>query len=206
MSDTVIKSKRAKQANKSSKPLLERQRRARINNSLNELKNLVLSSLYNGCPQAEKNSEKMEKAEILELTVNFLKLARSRRINGFRPAESKETMPSKYQSTNYNECFARVSPLEGTQRCREHFAAPHLPPLTPCSMPGTTSTINEGLCFRGVRPCVGYEVASTIPRLSTSPLSKVMVNSPHQQQVIASNSLPFSLHVPSNKVQVWRPW
>lgn len=34
------------------------------------------------CPQAEKNSEKMEKAEILELTVNFLKLARSRRING----------------------------------------------------------------------------------------------------------------------------
>ncbi|EDO42535.1 predicted protein [Nematostella vectensis] len=77
--DKVLKNRQCKLANKSSKPLLERQRRARINHSLNELKTLVLSSLYQNCPQAEQNCEKMEKAEILELTVNFLKVIQSRR-------------------------------------------------------------------------------------------------------------------------------
>lgn len=65
--------------------------------------------------------------------------------------------------------------------------------------------MNEALCLRGVRPCVGYEVASTMPRVSGSPLSKVMADSPYHQQVLAPNSLPYSL-VPTSKVQVWRPW
>jgi hairy and enhancer of split, invertebrate len=50
------------------KPLLERQRRARINRCLDELKELVVAAL-----QSEgENVSKLEKADILELTVRHL--------------------------------------------------------------------------------------------------------------------------------------
>ena len=48
---------------------MERRRRARINESLNELKTLVLSSLN----KDHSKFNKMEKADVLELTVNYLK-------------------------------------------------------------------------------------------------------------------------------------
>lgn len=48
---------------------MERRRRARINESLNELKSLVLSSLN----KDHSKFNKMEKADVLELTVNYLK-------------------------------------------------------------------------------------------------------------------------------------
>ncbi|XP_031562593.1 enhancer of split mdelta protein-like isoform X2 [Actinia tenebrosa] len=73
MVDKVTKRSRI-QSKKSIKHLLERQRRARINYSLSELKNLVLSAIHQGNPQVDLNgTEKMEKAEILELTVNYIK-------------------------------------------------------------------------------------------------------------------------------------
>nr|XP_056721434.1 transcription factor HES-2 [Euleptes europaea] len=54
---------------KSLKPLMEKRRRARINDSLNQLKTLIL-------PLIGKDSSrysKLEKADILEMTVQFLK-------------------------------------------------------------------------------------------------------------------------------------
>lgn len=48
---------------------MERRRRARINESLTELKTLVLSSLN----KDHSKFNKMEKADVLELTVNYLK-------------------------------------------------------------------------------------------------------------------------------------
>ncbi len=48
---------------------MERRRRARINESLNELKSLVLSSMN----KDHTKFNKMEKADVLELTVNYLK-------------------------------------------------------------------------------------------------------------------------------------
>jgi hairy and enhancer of split, invertebrate len=50
------------------KPLLERQRRARINRCLDELKELVVAALQN----EGENVSKLEKADILELTVRHL--------------------------------------------------------------------------------------------------------------------------------------
>ena len=51
------------------KPLLERKRRARINKCLDELKEIMTAALTS---QGE-NVSKLEKADILELTVNHLK-------------------------------------------------------------------------------------------------------------------------------------
>ncbi|CAB3994384.1 transcription factor HES-4-like [Paramuricea clavata] len=59
---------------KSSKPIMEKRRRERINNSLNELKNLLLESRKKDSTSC---CSKLEKADILEMTVQYLKSIRS---------------------------------------------------------------------------------------------------------------------------------
>ncbi|KAI8500474.1 oxysterol-binding protein hes1 [Branchiostoma belcheri] len=58
------------QGRKSSKPLMEKRRRARINNSLNELKNLILGTVKDDI-NAPHHS-KLEKADILEIAVKHV--------------------------------------------------------------------------------------------------------------------------------------
>ncbi|XP_057667252.1 transcription factor HES-2-like [Diorhabda carinulata] len=72
------------------KPLMEKKRRARINDSLENLKQILLE-----CdPQSVgKKSAKLEKADILEMTVSYLQTIRK------TPAPN-----SYYQSTNYGNC------------------------------------------------------------------------------------------------------
>ncbi|CAH1639245.1 unnamed protein product [Spodoptera littoralis] len=67
MSDPAPLSKTAKYK-KITKPLLERKRRARINRCLDELKDLMVGALEID----DDNLSKLEKADILELTVNHL--------------------------------------------------------------------------------------------------------------------------------------
>ncbi|XP_015920994.1 transcription factor HES-7.1 isoform X1 [Parasteatoda tepidariorum] len=57
---------------KASKPLIEKRRRARINNSLAQLKSMVVESATNNQPPNGK-PPKLEKADILEMTVTHLK-------------------------------------------------------------------------------------------------------------------------------------
>lgn len=59
---------RTYQYRKVMKPMLERKRRARINRCLDELKDLMLTALQN----EGENVSKLEKADILELTVRHL--------------------------------------------------------------------------------------------------------------------------------------
>jgi len=87
-----------------SKPLLERQRRARINRSLEELKSLVLSALHR---DNDQNFQKMEKAEILELTVNFLKMIRQQQVTGQWNNQNHSESLSNYRA-GFNDCATRV--------------------------------------------------------------------------------------------------
>ncbi|KAF4517714.1 hypothetical protein B566_EDAN013392 [Ephemera danica] len=59
---------RTYQYRKVMKPMLERKRRARINRCLDELKELMVSALQH----EGENVSKLEKADILELTVRHL--------------------------------------------------------------------------------------------------------------------------------------
>ncbi|XP_026472960.1 enhancer of split mbeta protein-like [Ctenocephalides felis] len=69
---------RTHQYRKVMKPMLERKRRARINRCLDELKELMVGALQH----EGENAAKLEKADILELTVNHLhKLRRQQRLS-----------------------------------------------------------------------------------------------------------------------------
>merc|ERR1740129_1507975 len=86
---------RSHQYKKIMKPLLERKRRARINKCLDELKDIMTVAL-----QAEgENVSKLEKADILELTVRHLhKMAQGRRLFARSPLEDLQKFQAGYTS------------------------------------------------------------------------------------------------------------
>uniref|UniRef100_A0A7N9AYW5 Hes family bHLH transcription factor 2 n=1 Tax=Mastacembelus armatus TaxID=205130 RepID=A0A7N9AYW5_9TELE len=65
---SVAKRKEALELRKTMKPLMEKRRRARINDSLNRLKTLILPLTG----RDKTRYSKLEKADILEMTVRFL--------------------------------------------------------------------------------------------------------------------------------------
>merc|ERR1739840_84061 len=91
---------RTYQYRKVMKPLLERKRRARINSCLDELKDLMVDAL-----QTEGESiTKLEKADVLELTVRHLhKLKRQQQLQA-NPALDM----GRYRS-GYTACVSEVS-------------------------------------------------------------------------------------------------
>ncbi|XP_059476218.1 enhancer of split mgamma protein-like [Neocloeon triangulifer] len=91
---------RTYQYRKVMKPMLERKRRARINRCLDELKELMVSAL-----QTEgENVSKLEKADILELTVRHLhRLRRQQRLSTLPGADA-----DRFRA-GYTHCAAEVS-------------------------------------------------------------------------------------------------
>jgi hairy and enhancer of split, invertebrate len=82
------------------KPLLERQRRARINRCLDELKDLMTGALV----ADGENMAKLEKADVLELTVRHLhKLRRERRL-----ACNPVTSSDRFRA-GFTQCAREVS-------------------------------------------------------------------------------------------------
>ncbi|MEQ2299513.1 oxysterol-binding protein hes1 [Ameca splendens] len=69
MNSTPDKPKTASEHRKSSKPIMEKRRRARINESLGQLKTLILDALK----KDSSRHSKLEKADILEMTVKHLR-------------------------------------------------------------------------------------------------------------------------------------
>nr|QDR71398.1 hairy [Urechis unicinctus] len=89
------------QSRKTSKPLMEKRRRARINASLNQLKTLVLDS----CKKDGARYSKLEKSDILELTVKHLQGLQSRHMSAAMVTDP--TVASKFHS-GYAECVHEV--------------------------------------------------------------------------------------------------
>ncbi|KAK9883110.1 hypothetical protein WA026_001309 [Henosepilachna vigintioctopunctata] len=91
---------RTYQYRKVMKPMLERKRRARINRCLDELKELMVTAL-----QSEgENVSKLEKADILELTVRHLhKLRRQQRLS------SNPVIDADRFRAGYTHCANEVS-------------------------------------------------------------------------------------------------
>ncbi|CAN9515803.1 unnamed protein product [Ophioblennius macclurei] len=94
---TVAKRKEALELRKTMKPLMEKRRRARINDSLNHLKNLILPLTG----RDKTRYSKLEKADILEMTVRFL--------SDFPPVSSTNSADSYREG--YKACLQRVSAL-----------------------------------------------------------------------------------------------
>uniref|UniRef100_T1IX20 BHLH domain-containing protein n=1 Tax=Strigamia maritima TaxID=126957 RepID=T1IX20_STRMM len=81
---------------RSSKPLMEKRRRARINHSLAELKNLVVDSTR----KENTRYNKLEKADILEMAVNHLQ--------NLQNQKSSVSSINKYLA-GFSECLHQVS-------------------------------------------------------------------------------------------------
>ncbi|XP_041627694.1 transcription factor HES-2 isoform X2 [Vulpes lagopus] len=84
---------------KSLKPLLEKRRRARINASLRQLKGLILPLLG----RESSHYSKLEKADILEMTVRFLRELPA----SYRAARTPA--PSDGYGEGYRACLARLA-------------------------------------------------------------------------------------------------
>ena len=92
---------RTTQYRKVMKPMLERKRRARINKCLDELKDLMVSAL-----QTEGESiTKLEKADVLELTVRHLRKLKAHGALGLTPAA---TYAERFRA-GYTLCASEVS-------------------------------------------------------------------------------------------------
>lgn len=92
---------RTYQYRKVMKPMLERKRRARINKCLEELKDLMVGAL-----QSEgDNIAKLEKADVLELTVKHLTQLRQRGQLSLKPLPN---LQEKYRE-GYTHCASEVS-------------------------------------------------------------------------------------------------
>merc|ERR1719251_203162 len=109
---------------KITKPLLERKRRARINKCLDELKDIMTVAL-----QAEgENVSKLEKADILELTVRHLhKMAQGRRLFARSPLEDLQKFQAGYTScANEAASFLLSAPevdVRLSQRLLNHLSS-----------------------------------------------------------------------------------
>merc|ERR1711878_83108 len=92
---------RTHQYRKVMKPLLERKRRARINKCLDDLKDLMVTAL-----QSEGESiTKLEKADVLELTVKHLQKLKRQNALGLTP---QATYAGRFKS-GYAHCAQEVS-------------------------------------------------------------------------------------------------
>lgn len=88
---------------KTPKRVMEKKRRARINDSLTELKNLVLQALNRNNPRHSK----LEKADILEMTVKYLRGVHGRHVSGKASMTSDPGVSSQYRS-GFAECMMEV--------------------------------------------------------------------------------------------------
>ncbi|XP_054993575.1 transcription factor HES-2 [Sorex araneus] len=106
---------------KSLKPLLERRRRARINESLSRLRGLLLPLCPSPCGRAlDSRPSKLDKANVLEMTVRFLR--------GLPAAPGPAAAPASPDShrEGYRACLARLSRVLLARRVLEPAASARL--------------------------------------------------------------------------------
>ncbi|XP_017038104.1 enhancer of split mdelta protein [Drosophila kikkawai] len=94
---------------KVTKPLLERKRRARMNLYLDELKDLIVDTMD---AQGEQVS-KLEKADILELTVNYLKAQQQQRVASPQSPPESQVNLDKFRA-GYTQAAYEVSHIFST--------------------------------------------------------------------------------------------
>lgn len=202
---------RTYQYRKVMKPMLERKRRARINRCLDELKDLMVTAL-----QAEgENVAKLEKADILELTVRHLHTLRAARRLTLTPENSyadrfREGFTQCAQEVSSflsTPVAAAVHPAAGAQLMRHLGGCLRRLEGTSSANLGTTTSNNT-------TTTTSTTVASTVNAVSkatpaVSPTTNVMINVP--QNVYTPPQSPVSVASSSGESMessnaVWRPW
>lgn len=103
--------KKSSDNRRSNKPIMEKRRRARINNCLNELKALILDAMK----KDPARHSKLEKADILEMTVKHLEGLRS----------EGAVSPDKFRA-GYRQCVTEVAKFQGMEPALRRRLVRHL--------------------------------------------------------------------------------
>ncbi|XP_006886555.1 PREDICTED: hairy/enhancer-of-split related with YRPW motif-like protein [Elephantulus edwardii] len=102
------------QARKKRRGIIEKRRRDRINSSLSELRRLVPTAFE------KQGSSKLEKAEVLQMTVDHLKMLHATGGTGFFDARA---LAIDFRSIGFRECLTEVirylGVLEGPSSCAD---------------------------------------------------------------------------------------
>lgn len=200
---------RTYQYRKVMKPWLERKRRARINNCLDQLKELMVSTL-----QAEgENVSKLEKADILELTVKYLrKVKQQQRLAGNPVIEADRFRAGFTQAANEVSRVLAVTPnvdVELGKRLMSHLGhrindLDKVQPLsihvgqTMYSPPSSPSVCSENQYVMPLTPSSSRSSHSTSP--SPRPTDYTTIH--NGQQGLLKVVLP-----PKQELkECWRPW
>jgi len=228
-SATEQRMSKAAELRRSTKPIMEKRRRARINHSLMELKSLILDALKKD--QARHN--KLEKADILEMTVKHLQTLRRQQVA--KTIASDVTVSDKYRA-GFGECVSEVgrylSRVDGLDTSVRQCLLNHLsssmttiqsPPVTPSS--ATTPQFFNGLPLVPTRLPTG-EIALVLQSSMVSQTEPISIYTHHNQSMSSgvmspaaserSSSSPVSSlgqatwsSSPDNiklEEDVWRPW
>lgn len=189
------------------KPMLERKRRARINRCLDELKDLMVTALASD----GENVAKLEKADILELTVRHLhKLQRQQRLSA-NPVIDADRFRAGYThcANEVSRCLAttpgvdvvlgtklmtylahKLNSMDKTGPLTIHVAAPQRPPS---SSSACSSELSSEEYSMPLTP------ASSQPSpVRTTDIDAVTRKSPANHQGL--------LQVVKPSEAVWRPW
>lgn len=193
---------RTYQYRKVMKPMLERKRRARINRCLDELKDLMVTAL-----QAEgENVAKLEKADILELTV--------RHLHTLRAARRLTLTPENSYADRFREGFTQCA-----QEVSSFLSTPVAAAVHPAA--GAQLMRHLGGCLRRLEgPATNSMTSNNVVTTSANSVNNkvqpvnsttttVLVNVP--QNVYTPPQSPVSVASSSGESSessnpVWRPW
>ncbi|OWR40837.1 protein hairy [Danaus plexippus] len=149
---------------RSNKPIMEKRRRARINNCLNELKALILDAMK----KDPARHSKLEKADILEMTVKHLEGLRSEGAGS----------PDRFKA-GYRHCLSEVSKFPGLDTGLKRRLVKHLEgcvnvnrPLTAPTPPSDVDDTSHSTIFISAGPGSGVRLVPT--RLSNGDIALVL--------------------------------
>ena len=175
------------------KPLIEKKRRARINSCLDELKDLMVFAL-----QAEGESiSKLEKADVLELTVNHLRKLKRQQMLSLNPALDVD----KFHA-GYSACAAEVGRVLASQPGVEVTVGARL-------MAQLGHRLESGQTKLSVTvPSSSSRNNTVSPQQPCSPLSDLDLgyNSGRESSPSPSSRSEPSPSPPSSDKSVWRPF
>ncbi|CAD6234433.1 GSCOCG00001923001-RA-CDS [Cotesia congregata] len=180
---------RTHQYKKITKPMLERKRRARINRCLEELKDLMVDALET----EGENISKLEKADILELTVQYLQRLQASRASG-TSTPSEETLAESRWQSGFGQCAAEACkylaslPGESGEKLARHLASGlqskrKIGTSILQAPDSTLPIVNQDVINCKVDPQSSWESSSTssvtsiAPRHTSSPVNSLPENS-----------------------------
>ncbi|XP_063297014.1 transcription cofactor HES-6-like [Pelobates fuscus] len=180
-----LKLSNAKEERKLRKPLIERKRRERINTCLEQLKETVVRVF-------QLDQSKLEKADILEMTVRHLENIQKTKSTG-EPSQGADTQ--QRFSTGYIQCVHELHSLLITTDWMDPALGARLLNHLLTSLPK-----NKDVAYEQAQPCKEGSPESPLPALRDCDAKK---RSACKHSDVVNEQTQFQLIGP---LSMWRPW